>query len=64
MTDFDLRTMSRQQRDDLINRLQASRRLIEKQIRTARAGLKDFQDQLDALEARCEDIDHSLGYLR
>ena len=63
MTDVELRSMSRQRREELVMQLLTTRRQVEKDMVAARDDLRNAQERIDSLAARQADIEHSLGYL-
>jgi hypothetical protein len=61
---MNISKMSREQRQDLIDQLTATRRQVDLDIRIAKKAIADMQAELDRREARLADIDHSLGHLK
>jgi septal ring factor EnvC (AmiA/AmiB activator) len=61
---MNISNLSREQRQDLIDQLTATRRQVELDVRIAKKAIADMQAELDQREARLADIDHSLGHLK
>lgn len=59
----DIRKLSAQQRHDLIIRLHATKRIIDQDMAAAKSLIREGQTKLNALQARMDDVEHSLGWL-
>ena len=61
--EIDLRKLSSQQRQDLIIRLHATKRIINQDMAAAKSLIMEGQTKLSALQTRMDDVEHSLGWL-